>query len=65
MGVEVRQPFTHHRIEQIRLGNTLVNPAFDGLGRGTPAVGITDPNFNLVDTLVAMLEHPLVPFRVE
>ncbi len=55
----------HFRIENEGVRDLLVNPWVDLTGRRRPADRVGHVGFDLPHALVAVLQHALVPFRVE
>ena len=64
-GIEVAQSPAHFRVENERSGDLLINPRIDLAGCRRPSKCVRDMRLDLPNALVAVLEHALVPFRVE
>ena len=63
--IEVADAFAHLGIEHEGLGELLVDPGSDLTRRRRPSHRVGHVGFDLAHALVAVLEHALVPFRIE
>ncbi len=65
VGFKLGQARAHCRIQDESLGDLLIHPGLHFAGRGGPAHGVGDVRLDLPHALVAVLEHALVPLRIE